>query len=887
MRRSIKNPEDRLNAELEFHVERLIRDYIAAGMDPNEAKRRAALEFGGIEGTKESCRDVRGLRWLRDLPRDLRFALRTLLRSRSFAAVAILSLALGIGANAAIFQLIDTVRLRALPVKNPLELAEVRIADWNWARGSFSSRQPYMTNALWEQIRAHQEAFSGMFAWSDATFNLSSGGEARYAHGLWVSGDFFRVLHVSPMLGRLLTPADDNRGCESPGAVVSYSFWRREFGGDASVIGKKISLNGHPFEIVGVTPAGFFGAEAGRSFDVAVPICADDPARLDARDNWWLVVMGRLKPGWSLPRAAAHLRAISPGLAEATLPQTFRAEEARQYLAYRVSAFPVGAGTFSLRAAYEASLWMLFAIAAVVLLIACANLASLFLARACARQREIAVRLALGASRGRLVRQLLAESLLLATAGAAIGAFLARFLSRFLVSLLSTEGDALFFDLATDWRVLGFTAGLAMVTCALFSLAPTLRATQAAPGDALKASHRGVTTDRERFGLRRVLVVTQIALSLALLAGALLFARSLRNLWTQDAGFQQDGILIARLDVGRLNIPAERTRAFKQALIDRARAIPGVDSAANAIFTPISGNGANNRVFLVGDPKEHYTQFNVITPGYFKTLNTPLLAGRDFDARDTTTSPKVAIVNRRFSHDVLDGANPTGKRFRVGVDPGQPDPIYEIVGMVEDTKYNSLRDPFVPIIFLPESQDPDPDSNLQLVIRSAMPEPRVISALKRTIAEASPAIIIDFHDLKTQIRESLRKERLMATLTGFFGFLASVLATIGLYSVIAYTVARRRSEIGIRMALGATRRDVLGLILREAGTLVAAGIGIGTLIAQAAATTAGAMLYGLQPRDPASFLVAIVLLAAVALAASYVPASRAAGLDPVVTLHDE
>jgi predicted permease len=428
-----------------------------------------------------------------------------------------------------------------------------------------------------------------------------------------------------------------------------------------------------------------------------------------------------------------------------------------------------------------------------------------------------------------------------------------------------------------------------MLTCALFSLTPALRVTQAAPGDALKASNRGLTTDRERFGLRRVLVVTQVALSLVLLAGALLFARSLRNLWMQNAGFQQDGILITNLDVGRLNIPAARRRAFKRDLIDRVRTIPGVDSAANAIFIPISGNGANNTIYMTGDKQQrgHGSQFNAITPGYFKTLNTPLLAGRDFDERDTTTSPKVAIVNRRFSRDVIDGANPIGKRFRVRVDPGQADPIYEIVGLVEDTKYNSLRDPFVPIIFLPESQDPDPDGNLRLVIRSAMPIANAISALKRTIAEASPAIIIDFHVLKTQVRESLKKERLMATLSGFFGVLATVLATIGLYSVVSYTVARRRSEIGIRMAVGAQRSNVVWMVLREALLMVSIGVAIGVPVVLGLARFVSSLLYGLKPSDPLTISASVILLFVVAALASYLPARRASRVDPMVALRYE
>ena len=822
---------------------------------------------------------------------DLRYGARLLRLNPVFTLVATLSLALGIGANTAIFQLLDAVRLRTLPVKNPQELAEVKIADRSWGSGSFSSRHPELTNPMWELIRNQQQAFSGIFAWSSDTFNLARGGQARNAQGLWVSGDAFNVLGVPPILGRVFTAADDRRGCGSPGVVISYPFWQREFGGQASAVGSKLSLDGHPFEVIGVTPAGFFGLEVGRSYDVAVPICSEpvikgEYTRLDMRHGWWLAITGRLKPGWTLTRASAQVRTISRSVFEPTVPPIYNPDGVKHYLDYKLGAFPGGTGLSSLREDYEKPLWLLLSIAGLVLLIACANLANLMLARASAREREIAVRLAIGASRLRLIRQLLAESLLLAFLGAVVGALLAGVLSQSLVSFLSTEGSQLFLDLQPDWRVLGFTAGLAVLTTVLFGLAPALRATRSAPGAVLKAGGRAMTASRERFGLRRVLVVSQVALSLVLLVGALLFVRSLRNLVTLNAGFQQDGIVIAQLDFTRLNMPKERRLVFRQELIDRIQGIPGVQGAAGASVIPISGGGWNQNI-LVDRKMKGLSWLARITPGYFKTLGTPFLAGRDFDDHDSLNAPKAAIVNETFASKILGGGSPLGKTFRLEMGPGEPDPVYQVVGLVKDTKYLHLKEDATSIAFFPAAQDADPDSGAQMLVRANTPLVGLIASVKRVILDRNPDIDLDFKVFKTQINESLLQERLMATLSGFFGFLAALLATIGLYGVMSYMVAQRQNEIGVRMALGANGPDVLRMILREAGLLLVIGLGAGTALAVAAGRAATSMLYGLKPHDPITMVLAIASLATVALVASYVPALRAARLEPMVALRDE
>jgi len=828
---------------------------------------------------------------------DLRFGARMLLKNKSFTAMAALSLALGIGANTSIFQLLDAVRLRTLPVKAPQDLAEIRIADMTGARGNFNSPHPTVTNPIWEQIRDRQQAFSGVFAWGADGFNLSQGGEARAARGLWVSGDFFNVLGVRPALGRVFTAADDQRGCGAPGVVISHRFWEREYGGDANIIGRKLTLADRPFEIIGVTPASFFGLEVGRSFDVALPICAEavirgDNNRLNSGTNWWLSVMGRLKPGWSLEQATAHLQAISASLFETTLPANYPPVSVKNYLGFQLSAVTAGTGVSLLRRDYEQSLWLLLAIAGLVLLVACANLANLLLARASAREREIAVRQAVGARRSRLIRQLLVESLLLAISGAGLGVGLAQALSRLLVSFLSAGNDTVFLDLTPDWRALGFAAGLAVLTCILFGLAPALRATRIEPGAVMKAGGRGLTAGRARlhgFSLRGALVVAQVALSLVLVAGALLFSRSLNKLLTAPTGFRQEGILITQVGFSRLNVPTERRLAFKNELLDRIRAIPGVEAATDTNRVPLGGGSSDNDVWLDGaDSRQRKnTSLSRIGPDYFKTLGTQLVAGREFDGRDKTGAPNVAIVNEAFARMLLNGANPVGRSFWIEKTPFDPETRYEIVGLVKDTKYRELREEFGPIAFLPAGQAPRQGAGGQFLIRSSLPQAETVAAVRRVLAETNPAIGVSFQGFKTMIEESILRERLLATLSGFFGLLALLLACIGLYGILSYSVASRTSEIGIRMALGARRRDVLWLFLREALLMVVVGVAVGLPMIWAVTRLASTLLFGLTPTDPVSLLLAALLMTVVAMMAGYLPARRATRVDPMVALRCE
>ncbi len=835
-------------------------------------------------------------RWSETIWQDLCHSLRQLRLSPGFAAVAVLSLALGIGANAALFQLVDAVRLRTLPVRAPQELVSVAFQRGAVRDGWSSTRSAELTYPLWDEIRKRQQAFSGMVAWSATRFNLASGGEARQAQGLYVNGGFFEVLGIPPILGRTFTEADDQPACQSAGAVISHSFWEREFGADPRVVGRTVRLDGRAFPIIGVTPASFFGVEVGSRYDIAVPLCADSALepleimrRIPRRDAWWLSVMGRLKPGWTAQQANAQLRVESPAIMHATLPPSYRPDVGKRYLENTLAVSASATGISQLRRQYETPLWLLLATAGLVLLIACANLANLLLARASVRAREIAIRQAIGAPRQRLIAQLLVESLLVAVLGTAIGAAFAQVLGRALIAFLSTSNNTVFVGIAMDWRVVAFMVGMAVSTCLLFGLLPALRATQVSPAAAMRAGGRGLSAGRERFALRRALVVSQVALSMVLLVGALLFVRSLRNLLTLDPGFRPEGVIALDLDLDQEHYTHEQAAAVTRDLLQRIRSAPGIDSAAEVNIWPISGSGWGGSAYLESDPAQRHVSFYTqVGSGYFRTMGTALLAGRDFDGRDTASAPRVAIVNQAFARIFFGGANPIGRSFRMEAPAGQQDPIYEVIGLARNSKYRDLREEFLPIAYLAAGQElNEGGSHVDFVVRTRSPMPETLGAVKSAVAAISPGIGIEFHVLTERIAETLLRERLMATLSAGFGLLAGLLSTLGLYGVIAYMVARRRNEIGVRMALGADRRHVVGLVLREAGLLLLIGLFIGTGLAFWLGRSASALLYGLKPYDPPAAAGAIALVAVVGIAASYGPALRAARLHPMDALREE
>jgi predicted permease len=828
------------------------------------------------------------------LLQDVRFALRTLRKSWGFAVTAVLTLALGIGANAAIFQLLDAVRLRNLPVAKPATLAAVRIKSGTRGFGITSGGDfdTMLSYPMWEQIRLHQQSFSGVFAWAQSGWvSLGEGAQERHAQLLWVSGQMFSVLGVPPLRGRMFTEKDDQPNCGLPGVAISYALWQGEFGGQDSAIGSRLIIEGHPTEVIGVTPRSFFGMEVGRGFDIAVPFCSLTtyaPAALTTTrsDFFWLHVVGRLKQGLTLEQASSQLSAMSPGFIEVTLPTGYSSTSLNIYKNFRLAAYPGGNGISWLRQTYDTSLWLLLGTTGLVLLIACANLANLMLVRASTRAREMAVRLALGASRWRLIRQLLSEGFVLAGAGTVLGIALAEIFSRSLVHFLSTGNNPVQLGISLEWRVLLFTGALMISTCAFVALVPALRSSRVEPGLALKSGSRGTTAGRERFSFQRLLVVSQIAVSVVLLVGALLFARSFWNLATLDPGFREKGILVTYVDLKRLALPPERYAPFIRDLLAAVKTVPQVESSATSTHIPLNPSSTWSLGVRVNGA-EGGSKFAWVSPEYFETMQIPLLTGRWFNDRDTQTSPHVAVVNEAFTRRYLAGISAIGKTIRTSAESGYPETEYEIVGVVKDTKYTDLREPTPPMVFAPADQFPDVRPWAVLLTRFSSSPSVAITAVREKISQISPAIRTEFHVFQTDIENGLNRERLMAVLSGFFGALAALLAMIGLYGVISYIVATRKNEIGIRMALGASPGSVVLMIVRQTLALLGVGVGAGLVLAIAAAKGANSLLYGLEANDPLTLFSAAGFLAAVALVASYIPAYRASRADPMNALRYE
>jgi putative ABC transport system permease protein len=884
--------EDELREELDSHLRMASEARIERGMPPYEAAVAARRELGNLSQIQEATRDVWGRRWLERAAQDVRYALRVFAGNRSFAALAIVSLALGIGANTALFQMVNAVRLQALPVADPSSLAEIRIVDMDGARGSFGTWHPAVTNPIWEAIRDRQQAFTGVFAWSGDSFNTAEGGEVRLVSALWVSGNIFDVLGVRPAIGRTLTVEDDRRGC-AVRTVLSYAFWQRAYGGQPTIVGQTLMLNGRAAEIVGVAAEGFRGMEIGRSFDVALPVCADaamsddGQGRLAAGTEWWLSVFGRLKPGWTVQRASAHLAAISPELFLATMPPNYPAESVARYKQFTLGAFDGRSGLSQMRQSYGTPLLLLLATAGVVLLIACANLANLLLARATARQREIAIRLGLGASRGRVIRQLLTESLLLAVIGGACGLLLARWLSPVLLSFLNTSGAAgqrVTLSLGLDWRVAGFTAGLATITCLLFGAVPAFRATRVSPDAVLRGTGRSTTAGREVLGLRRSLVIAQIALSVVLLFGSLLFARTLRNLSSIDVGFLTKGLLTSTVSFRGIQVRPDQRSALRRAVIDRIRALPGVESAAVVRIVPVSGNSTNNDVWPEGDRVHRRdSRFNVVGRGYFATLGVPIVAGLDFEDSYPAGSVLRAIVNEAFVAEIIPDRPPIGARFTRQATPSRPEETYEIVGVVKNTTYSNLKEQFGPIAFLADAQA-NQGPFARVILRATLAPEVITGEITRAMSEMDPKMGVSYSVLSTDLRDALLSERLLAALSSGFGALAAILTLVGLYGVVAYTVARRTNEIGVRMALGAGARDIVRLVLRETGVMLAVGAGLGAVLAVIAGRAVSTLLFGVPPHDPILLLVAVGCLTCIAGVASYAPTRRATRIQPIAAL---
>jgi putative ABC transport system permease protein len=824
---------------------------------------------------------------------DVRLAVRALRSTPIVSAVAIVSLALGIGANTAMFSLVNSLLLRSLPVREPQQLAIL---------GDTSDpRAGYYTYAIWDAVRRRPQLFDGAFAWSATRFNLSRGGQTEFIDGLWASGRMFETLGVPAMLGRTLTDADDRRGGGPDGAVavISYAYWQRRYDGDPRAVGETIDLERVPFTIVGVTPPSFFGPEVGRTFDVVAPIGAEPLIRgaetfLDGRSTWWLGIIARLKPGQSLDAAQAAIRGVQPQIRAEAMPTTWSAQNRATFLKDAFTLKPAATGDSALRQRYERPLVTLLVVVALVLLIACANIANLLLARAAARRHELSLRLALGASKWRIARQLLVESLVMAAAGAAVGLAVAQWATRLLVAQLSTPNNHVFLDLGLDWRVLAFTMVVAMATALLFGTAPAFRTSDVQPMEAMKEHGRGGGGE-SRIGLANSLVVAQVTLSLVLVVAAGLFMRTFSSLANLHLGFDRDRVLVATVNAQRTEIPAAERLAVYERVHQAVAAAPGVAAAGVSIVTPVSGMAWNNRIDVSGGvvlpDRQRLAFFNAITPGWLTTFGTPVAAGRDIAAGDTKSAPRIMLVNEAFARKFLNGASPIGHTVTMPGIANTPSQPAEIVGVVADAVYRSLRDPVPPTIYVPLAQFDDgprpAPASISVSVRSASQSPALLT---RTVAEAigrvNPDLALTFRPLAEQVNASLTQERLVAMLAGFFGGLALLLAGLGLYGVTSYAVSRRRTEIGIRMALGAAPGGVVRLVLTRVTLLVGAGIVAGWAISLWAAQFVSTLLYGLQPRDPLTIIGAAASLAAVGAGAGWLPAYRASRIDPAEVLRD-
>jgi predicted permease len=826
------------------------------------------------------------------LLQDLRYGVRMLLKRPGFTLIAVSTLALGIGANTAIFSLVNAVFLRQLPVPEPQRL----VFGFNGTRNS-----PWQTSSYpnYLEYRDRNQVFSGLAAYGPIGVSLSSDERPDLVRGSIISGNYFDVLGVQAALGRTISPAEDKTPNAHPVAVISHRLWQRRFNGANNVIGQQLSVNGHRFTLIGVTPAGFEGAELLETSDLYVPMMMQavvrpprggfsgemNPDLLGRRGGGWLRMLGRLKPGVSLEQAQASIATLSQQLAQ-TYPDTNRDNS--------VTLFPVSKiDPRGFRPLLSAAA-LLLAVTGIVLLIACANVANLLLARASARRKEIAVRLALGAGRWRLIRQLLTESVLLALLGGLSGVLLAVWAVELLQATPPPTGIFSFnLDFSLDGHVLGFAFAISLLTGVLFGLAPAWQAVRPDIVPVLKDEAYATAQGGRRFNLRNTLVVTQVALSLVLLLCAGLFLRSLQRMQSVDPGFDAERILTASLNVDLLRYTTAQGREFYRQVTERVEGLPGVERASLARVVPISGGGRQTSFFLDGqnaapdgarntdNPLSSAT--NVVGLGYFKTMGIALLQGRDFTAQDADGTPGVAIINEAFARRYFSGAHPVGKRMRVGV----PNPVWrEIIGVVRDSKYRTLSEDPLPFIYQPLAQNHE--TGMTLLVRTAGNPLGVAAGVRGVVQSLEKNLpLSDLQPLNKLLDSALYPARMGAALLLILGALALLLAAVGLYGVMAYTVAQRTREIGVRMALGAQMRDVLQLVLKEAMTLVAIGMVIGWVAGAALARLLAGFLFGISALDAVTFAVIPVVLALVALLASYLPARRAAKVDPLLALRYE
>jgi predicted permease len=898
--RSPQRAESDLDDELQFHLEMEARKMQESGLPEQDARRRARVEFGGVEQSREECRDVRGITWLENAGRDLRYGVRMLRKSPVFTTVAVLSLAIGIGANTAVFTLVDTILVRMLPVKNPEQLV---ILKWgarkqpdlnrNFASNGEDDRGRPVTNVfswqIFDDLRAHSRTLDAVIGFAPmGTVNLAAEGQAQIAGGLLVSGNYFAALGVNPVIGRVIT-SDDELAGGVPAAVISYQMWDTVFGRKPEAIGKTIYLNAQPCAIIGVAPKRFFGVSAGGfnatpRVDVMLPILAKrrllsaGERRTDyfSPDQFWLQMMARRKS------PSASMEAEVGATISANLPDERRREMEGE--APYGSIESGSQGLSYLRKQYRNPLLIVMAVVGLTLLMACANLAGLLLARATARRKEIMVRLALGAKRARLIRQLLVEGALLSGAGAVAGLAVAYAGVGALLSLVSTGMSPVTVQVAPDARVLAFTIAVTALTAFLFALAPAIRATRVDVAGGLKQDTPGDAG--QRFGAVRTLVAAQIAIAVLLVTGAILLERTLGNLRSVPLGFEAGNMVLFDIAPGRNGYDETRAAQLYARALDRLKETPGVIGASLSTQRLVSGWMSNGAVRIEGRQRDASSTFNYVGADFLNVMQIPLIAGRGFVQSDMAPSQRVAIVNEAFVRRHFKGSWPLGRRFRW---TSKMEWDVEIVGIARDARYDKLRGDVPATIYAPYTQAPYgwPD-RMSIEVRTVANQAAGLSAVRRVMHDVDRMLpLIDLKTQKAQIDDMLVQERLFASLVSLFGSITLALACVGLYGLVAASVASRTREIGVRMALGAGRGAVLGMILRQVGWIAAIGLSAGLIASWAATRVIASQLYGVKPHDPLTFVLAATGVLLVSMGAALFPARRAMRIDPVRALRYE
>ncbi len=883
-----------LEEEMRLHLELKEQEQVQAGLAPSDARYAALRRFGNATVLKEKSHMAWGWEWFEHLVQDVNYGVRAMLRSPGITIVALLSLALGIGANTAIFSLMDAVMLRSLPVKEPGRLVLLGDETWSGISDGFPISQLY-SYPFYREMQKRNQVFSdvaSVFSMTNRMHGSVEGrSEAEPMNVQLVSGTYFPMLGVHALAGRTLTDEDDRTRDGNPVAVVSYSWWTRSLARDSSVLNKKLKIGETLFTIVGVAPQEFFGTKVGEAPDLWIPLSMQKevPPNFDGySDNFSesLYLIARLKPGVSIAQASANANLLYQQILRGFPGAPLSQENLEKLNQTHVDLTPMATGLSALRRQYSDPLKILMAVVGLVLLIACANIANLLLARSTARARELALRQALGAGRFRLIRQLLTESLVLAFAGGALGVAFAMGASHLLLRLVSSGQEAAPLDVSMNLRLLLFTLAITLVTAVLFGTIPAFRATRLQLTESLKEG-RGSVSVGTKSPLAKALVVSQIAFSLVLLVGAGLFLRTLINLTNVDTGFNRENVLRLQTDASSVGYKENdpRLTALYQQIEERLSALPGVRAASHSLFTYNEGSW-NNTVSVQGFPvpKDNNVKHNVVGTGYFAAMGIPLLEGRTFGPQDTATSPQVAVISETMARTMFPKSSPIGHRYGRG-GPEHVNDI-EVIGVVKDAQFEALQEDPQTVDYYPYSQQVRYLNDVE--VRYAGDFAAIASSVRRAIHDVDHNLrISNVTTLDEQVGRSIANQRLVAQLSTFFGLLAVFLSCIGIYGVMSYVVTRRTSEIGIRMALGAGRSNVLWLVLREVLILVTSGITIGVPVALAGDRLVSNMLFGLKPTDPVTLVSATVVLLMVAALAGYLPARKASRVDPMVALRYE